>query len=104
MNIAILTQPLHNNYGGNLQNFALQKVLKDLGHEPITIDRHSPISLRTKLRLVYFKRLLLHYLKGEPKPSFNAYFISKKQQADIRQEISRFIDTHITYTPRLYSD
>jgi polysaccharide pyruvyl transferase WcaK-like protein len=104
MKIAILTQPLHNNYGGNLQNFALQKVLKDLGHEPITIDRHSPISLRTKLRLGYFKRLLLHYLKGEPKPSFNAYFISKKQQADIRQEISRFIDTHITKTPRLYSD
>ena len=104
MKIAILTQPLHNKYGGNLQNFALQKVLKDLGHEPITIDRHSPISLRTKLRLGYFKRLLLHYLKGEPKPSFNAYFISKKQQADIRQEISRFIDTHITKTPRLYSD
>lgn len=104
MKIAILTQPLHNNYGGNLQNFALQRVLKDLGHEPVTIDRHPAATLRSKLKLGYFKRLLLHYLKGEPKPSFNAYFISKKQQADIRQEISRFIDTHITKTPRLYSD
>src|SRR5690606_7594300 len=37
--IAILTQPLGSNYGGIIQNYALQKVLKDLGHEPITINR-----------------------------------------------------------------
>lgn len=38
MKIAILTQPLHNNYGGLLQNFALQNILKQLGHVPVTID------------------------------------------------------------------
>jgi hypothetical protein len=38
MKIGILTQPLHNNYGGLLQNFALQKVLKGLGHEVLTIN------------------------------------------------------------------
>ncbi len=52
MKIAILTQPLHTNYGGNLQNFALQKVLKDMGHEPVTIDRHRFIKLRSKLNVV----------------------------------------------------
>src|SRR5690606_3849951 len=103
MKIAILTQPLHNNYGGNLQNFALQKVLKDMGHEPVTIDRHHPIRLRAKLRLGYFKRLVFHYLKGQPKPSFKAYF-SNKHLATKREEITRFIDTYITKTPRLYSD
>ena len=103
MKIAILTQPLHNNYGGNLQNFALQKVLKDLGHEPVTVDRHKAIALRTRLKLGYFKCLLLHYLKSTPKPSFKAFF-SKKHQASIRVEISRFIDAHVTKTPRLYSD
>lgn len=38
MKIAILTQPLHNNYGGILQNYALQVVLKKLGHDPTTLD------------------------------------------------------------------
>ncbi len=38
MNIGILTQPLHHNYGGLLQNYALQRILADLGHNPITID------------------------------------------------------------------
>ena len=34
MKIGILTQPLHRNYGGILQNWALQHVLLDMGHEP----------------------------------------------------------------------
>ena len=38
MKIGILTQPLQNNYGGLLQNYALQQVLKNLGHEPVTLD------------------------------------------------------------------
>ena len=38
MKICIVTQPLHNNYGGILQNYALQKVLRDMGQEPVTID------------------------------------------------------------------
>jgi len=38
MKIGIVTQPLHANYGGILQAFALQQVLKRLGHEPWTID------------------------------------------------------------------
>ena len=33
MKIGIITQPLHTNYGGLLQNFALQKVLSAFGHE-----------------------------------------------------------------------
>lgn len=38
MKIGIITQPLLNNYGGILQNFALQQTLIQLGHEPITFD------------------------------------------------------------------
>lgn len=39
MKIAILTQPLHNNYGGLLQAYALKEVLKDMGHEVTIINR-----------------------------------------------------------------
>lgn len=38
MRIGILTQPLHTNYGGLLQAFALQKYLRDMGHEVLTVD------------------------------------------------------------------
>lgn len=38
MKIGILTQQLHNNYGGILQNYALQQVLKGIGHDVETID------------------------------------------------------------------
>lgn len=34
----IITLPLHTNFGGNLQNYALQKVLTSLGKIPITLD------------------------------------------------------------------
>ena len=38
MKVAIVTQPLVDNYGCILQNFALQRTLRDLGHDPITLD------------------------------------------------------------------
>ena len=38
MKIAILTQPLRTNFGGILQDYALQTVLKRMGHEPVTVD------------------------------------------------------------------
>lgn len=38
MKVGILTLPLEDNYGGILQNWALQHTLKQLMHEPITID------------------------------------------------------------------
>lgn len=39
MKIGILTQPLHSNYGGLLQAWALQKSLTDMGHEVTIINR-----------------------------------------------------------------
>lgn len=52
MKIGILTQPLHTNYGGLLQNFALQMVLKKMGHDVITLDwknKEAPLSFRQRL-------------------------------------------------------
>lgn len=39
MRIGILTLPLHTNYGGILQAYALQTVLKRMGHEAVLLDR-----------------------------------------------------------------
>lgn len=38
MRINIITQPLFCNYGGILQNFALQEVLRSMGHEVLTVN------------------------------------------------------------------
>lgn len=38
MKIGIITQPLSRNYGGILQNYALQQTLIKLGHTPYTFD------------------------------------------------------------------
>lgn len=45
MRIGILTLPLHENYGGILQAYALQKVLEDMGHDTLIIDRARTIKL-----------------------------------------------------------
>lgn len=37
--VGVLTLPLHTNYGGNLQAFALMTVLRRLGHDPVLINR-----------------------------------------------------------------
>ncbi len=45
MRIGIVTQPLEMNYGGILQNWALQQALRRLGHDAITIDAYERYSL-----------------------------------------------------------
>ena len=37
MKIGIITQHNHTNYGNRLQNLAIDKILKDMGHEPVSL-------------------------------------------------------------------
>lgn len=67
MRIALLNLPIDNNYGGNLQRYALMKVLQDMGHD-VT---HVQLRYREKLKwymvsLVYAKRILLRYIMRKP--------------------------------------
>ena len=43
MKIAIITLPLQTNYGGILQAYALQFVLKKMGHEVSTLNGQNTI-------------------------------------------------------------
>lgn len=66
MKIGILTQHFLLNYGGIIQNFALQQVLLKLGHDPLTFE-HDTCYSRTRWFLRSAKHVLKnHSLKGLP--------------------------------------
>lgn len=70
MKIGILTLPLHTNYGGILQAYALQTVLERMGHEVEVIDKEQgclyiPLWRRP---CVYLKRVLLKSIGRFPYP------------------------------------
>lgn len=99
MKIGILTQTLHNNYGGLLQNYALQQILIGAGHTPCTIDhdrtvRVSALRLMSRKTKAYVKQLLF------PNRSV-VYVPNKKEEAAISKYTEYFIDKYICRTKRL---
>ena len=98
MKIGILTHELKYNYGGILQNYALQQALKKLGHEPVTIDYKQEIGLTTKIKSLA-KRFIAHYvlrknIKVKSWPSANEASI-------IQQRTRGFVEKYITTTDRI---
>ncbi|MDE6622851.1 MAG: polysaccharide pyruvyl transferase family protein [Alistipes sp.] len=95
MKIGILTQALHCNYGGLLQNYALQTILKRMGHEPITIDRHI-------YRSSNWPKTVAKWLIRYVKPSFEVSYLSEKQRAYLASRQRRFVDNNIRCSEPLY--
>lgn len=77
MKIAIMTQPLGQNYGGIIQAWAIQQALKNLGHEPITIDRQVDRKGLVYRTARFGHRMLLNVLGKRKGPlSFERYLKS----------------------------
>lgn len=95
MKIGILTLPLHTNYGGILQAYALQTVLGRMGHEVSLIERHrKPLKLPLwKAPLSYGKRILKN-ISGHPFPIFYEQKMNKEMPV-VRQHTDKFIDKYI---------
>lgn len=68
MRIGILTLPIGHNYGGILQNFALQYVLRQLGHNPITFAKGETYPYRKYYGYKVLKLLRLYKDKMPLKP------------------------------------
>jgi hypothetical protein len=84
MKIAIITQPLAYNIGGILQNFALQQVLRELGHEPITFDQTMGYVNRWKL----IGHNILQAVK------------IKRKSPSLNTEIDDFVSKNIRFTSK----
>ena len=75
MRIGILTLPLHTNYGGILQAYALQTVLERMGHEVMVIDRKRTVKTTWRRDVVSY-----------PYRAFKKFILNKK--CKIRWEVS----------------
>ncbi|WP_270088419.1 polysaccharide pyruvyl transferase family protein [Sphingobacterium sp. SYP-B4668] len=96
--IAILTQPLKGNYGGIIQNYALQEVLRGGGFEVETIAReYGRDATATRRFLAHLKNDTYNWVVGKRKKIF-----SKKEAEFIFAENTRFIQERIGLSPKLY--
>lgn len=64
MKIGILTLPLHSNYGGNLQAWALMRTLRELGHEVWLIDLERYRTPWWRKPAVLLKQAFKRYVQG----------------------------------------
>ncbi|BFM34116.1 polysaccharide pyruvyl transferase family protein [Acinetobacter towneri] len=96
--VAILTQPLGHNYGGLMQAWALQQVLKRLGWDVVTIDRqwNKKTALYLLARLVY---RTISTLLGKRK----ALVFMEKAEPIIYQYTRSFLANHIVMSEPVYS-
>lgn len=91
MKIGILTLPLHTNYGGILQAYALQTVLERMGHEVMVID--TPNMKATPSFLTMGKRIAKRALGKRVE-----IFLERRHNREypiISQYIQPFIDKYI---------
>ncbi|MGB3725032.1 MAG: polysaccharide pyruvyl transferase family protein [Glaciecola sp.] len=95
-NIATLTLPLTNNYGGILQAFALQETLSQLGHTTMLINIKSPVHSNFQKRLEYIKQRIRKIIKNTP--VFKPDFTSEADKKYINRNVQQFIDTYIATT------
>ena len=94
MKIGILTQPLQTNYGGLLQNWALQTVLKKNGHDVETIVVKKERSYFRKIASSIKRRLVKMFFKPN---DTTRYYPTEKEMSVIGQHTNKFTRKHISH-------
>lgn len=96
MKIAILTQPLRFNFGGILQNYALQTVLLRMGHEVVTLDPRRNQFSWWEYPLFTLRHIAARYLKGYKDANLFAEYNKDKEIRKIGVNTFKFIDKYIS--------
>ena len=97
MRILILTQPLRNNYGGLLQAYALQQILKSMGHDVVT-DRDGIVrnlSLWNRTLHFIYHAIRFYILKDYRYYPYRYLFLSFNREKTISINMKHFVDTYI---------
>ena len=93
MRIGILTQPLYCNYGGIIQCYALQFILKRMGHEAVVLQREWSRRYTFQGALIYYMKHIVKLLIGK-KESWH-YYVNQQKRDYIAQNTYRFIENYI---------
>ncbi|WP_163710535.1 polysaccharide pyruvyl transferase family protein [Mangrovibacterium lignilyticum] len=102
MKIAILTQPLHTNYGGLLQAFALQETLTKMGHEVLIVNLpFKPQTIFGVLKIIIFQ--ISRYLRGQKVDHLIPLNPTQEQNRIIATHTNRFIHENIAQTEYIHS-
>ena len=107
MKIGVITLPLHINYGGFLQNYALQVVLKRMGHEPLTLNqRPKRKSFKEKMNTYYLPNLKTMALRliGKGNDRIWMHIHNKSFRTKLWKESTFFYDKYMTHTVPLRPD
>ena len=98
MKIGIITLPLHTNYGGILQAYALKTFLESVGHEAIVLDPIDKMPAPGGLRapFVYASRMLKRGLKGKKGPEVFREHRFRRELPVVGKNISAFIEKYIS--------
>lgn len=96
MKIGILTLPLHTNYGGILQAYALQTVLERMGHEVVVIDKPNNWTIPFGKRIqTYSKRAIKKFVFRKKHVVILAEQKLKSEYPIISQYTQLFIDRYL---------
>ena len=98
MKIALLNLPIDDNYGGNLQRFALVKVLQEMGHDVTHMLVMRKYTLWKKRILpLMIKRAILRFIFRKRVRIFAEHFAQKQNIANYNR-IKPFYDKYIKHT------
>jgi hypothetical protein len=97
MRLAVISLPLHVNYGGILQSYALKKELESMGHEVVVIDRKvkMPFPEWWKAPFIYMKRALKSLNGGLDTPEVFREYRCRKEYPVLSRELKPFVDAEI---------
>lgn len=95
MKIGILTLPLNTNYGGILQAYALQTILKRMGCEVNVIEKKKrPLSLSIQEKPICYGKRIVKNLIGRKCPVFYEQKFNREQPI-IQKNTDKFIHKYI---------
>lgn len=94
MKIAILTLPLHNNYGGILQAYALQTILERMGHDVKVLSRDKKYKITPFFWLVKVPSRIVRRVLGKKVGILNETHYNKVQE-QIRINIEPTINQYV---------
>jgi hypothetical protein len=97
MKVAIVTLPLHTNYGGLLQAYALKETLQQLGHEVTVLDLEEkmPVPKGLKAPFVYARRTLNRIIRGADAPEIMRERRFKQELPVVGANTTAFISEYI---------